>query len=57
MSSPLLLKPEETRQKLAGIYAPIADELAEAERIFAAELGSRWAFVQQLVGFHVALAW
>src|SRR4051812_22735588 len=49
MSSLLLLKPEETRQKLAGIYAPIADELAEAERIFAAELGSRWAFVQQLV--------
>jgi octaprenyl-diphosphate synthase len=49
MSSPLLLKPEETRQKLAGIYAPIAAELAEAERIFAAELGSRFAFVQQLV--------
>jgi octaprenyl-diphosphate synthase len=49
MSSPLLLKPEETRQKLAGIYAPIAVELAEAERIFAAELGSRFAFVQQLV--------
>ena len=24
MSSPLLLKPEETRQKLAGIYAPLA---------------------------------
>jgi octaprenyl-diphosphate synthase len=49
MSSPLLLKPEETRQRLAGIYAPIAGELAEAERIFAAELGSRFAFVQQLV--------
>jgi len=49
MSSPVLLKPEETRQKLAGIYAPIAAELAEAERIFAAELGSRFEFVQQLV--------
>jgi octaprenyl-diphosphate synthase len=49
MSSPSLLKPEETRQKLAGIYAPIAAELEEAERIFAEELGSRFAFVQQLV--------
>jgi octaprenyl-diphosphate synthase len=49
MSSPLLVKPEETRQRLAGIYAPIAAELAEAERIFAAELGSRFAFVQGLV--------
>jgi octaprenyl-diphosphate synthase len=45
----MLLKPEETRQKLAGIYAPIAAELDEAERIFAAELGSRFPFVQQLV--------
>jgi octaprenyl-diphosphate synthase len=43
------LQPEESRRKLAGIYAPIAPELAEAERIFAAELGSRFAFVQQLV--------
>jgi octaprenyl-diphosphate synthase len=34
---------------LAVIYAPIAAELDEAERIFAAELGSRFAFVQQLV--------
>jgi octaprenyl-diphosphate synthase len=49
MSSPLLLKPEETRQKLAGIYASITAELEEAERIFAAELGSRFPFVQQLV--------
>ena len=49
MSSPLLLKREETRQKLAGIYTPIAAELEEAERIFAAELGSRFGFVQQLV--------
>src|SRR3954470_20798177 len=49
MSSPMLLKPEETRQKLAGIFAPINAELEEAERIFAAELGSRFPFVQQLV--------
>src|SRR4051812_11559359 len=51
MSSPSLLRsqPEETRQKLAGVYAPIAAELDEAERIFAAELGSRFPFVQQLV--------
>jgi octaprenyl-diphosphate synthase len=41
--------PEETRQRLAVIYAPIAAELDEAERIFAAELGSRFAFVQHLV--------
>jgi len=49
MSSPLLLKPDETRQRLAVIYAPITAELEEAERIFAAELGSRFTFVQQLV--------
>ena len=45
----IVVEAEETRQKLAAIYAPIAAELAEAERIFAAELGSRFAFVQQLV--------
>jgi octaprenyl-diphosphate synthase len=44
-----MLQPGETRPRLAGIYAPIAAEIAEAERIFAAELGSRFAFVQQLV--------
>jgi octaprenyl-diphosphate synthase len=51
MSSPRLLPPpaEETRRRLAGIYAPIAAELEAAERIFAEELGSRFAFVQQLV--------
>jgi octaprenyl-diphosphate synthase len=48
-STPTLLQPEEVRRKLAGLYAPIAAELAEAEQIFAAELGSRFAFVQQLV--------
>jgi octaprenyl-diphosphate synthase len=49
MSSPSLLGPEETRHKLAVLYAPIAAELEQAERIFAAELGSRFPFVQQLV--------
>jgi octaprenyl-diphosphate synthase len=49
MSSPVLLQPEEPRRRLAGLYAPIAAELAEAERIFAEELGSRFGFVQQLV--------
>src|SRR4051812_25250229 len=51
MSSPSLLRsqPEETRQRLAGIYAPIAAELDAAERIFEAELGSQFPFVQQLV--------
>jgi octaprenyl-diphosphate synthase len=34
---------------LADLYAPIAADLAEAERIFQAELGSRFPFVQQLV--------
>ena len=34
---------------LAAMYAPIAAELAEAERIFQDELGSRFPFVQQLV--------
>ena len=36
-------------RKLAALYAPIAAELAESERIFAAELGSQHPFVQQLV--------
>ena len=40
---------EETSRTLATLYAPIAAELAEAERIFAAELGSRFPFVQHLV--------
>ena len=31
------------------VYAPIAADLAEAERIFEAELGSRFPFVQHLV--------
>ncbi|WP_422926985.1 polyprenyl synthetase family protein [Singulisphaera sp. PoT] len=49
MSSRSLLKAEETSRKLAAIYAPIAAELAESERIFAEELGSHYPFVQQLV--------
>jgi octaprenyl-diphosphate synthase len=34
---------------LSAVYAPIAAELAEAERIFESELGSRLPFVQHLV--------
>ncbi len=43
------LKSEEIGRKLGALYAPIAAELAEAERVFAAELASRHAFVQHLV--------
>ncbi len=39
----------DTGRKLASLYATIIDELAESERIFAEELGSRHHFVQQLV--------
>jgi octaprenyl-diphosphate synthase len=49
MSSLSLPKTEETGRRLAAVYAPIAPELAEAERIFEAELGSRFPFVQRLV--------
>jgi octaprenyl-diphosphate synthase len=49
MSSQSLLKTEETSRKLADAYAPIAADLAAAERIFEAELASRFPFVQQLV--------
>ncbi len=45
----MLLTPEETRRRLATLFAPIAAELAETERVYAAELGSRHAFVQRLV--------
>jgi octaprenyl-diphosphate synthase len=44
-----LPQPEEVRGLLATLYAPIAAELAEAERIFEAELGSRFPFVRRLV--------
>jgi octaprenyl-diphosphate synthase len=39
----------ENRRNLSSMYAPIAAELAEAERIFQIELGSRFPFVQRLV--------
>lgn len=50
MATYSLLNVEEIRRKLAGAYAPIAAELAEAERIFETELASRFPFVQDLVG-------
>ncbi len=37
------------RLALADLYAPIADELADAERIFQEELASHFPFVQHLV--------
>ena len=40
---------DQISRKLAPLYAPILAELAESERIFADELGSRHHFVQQLV--------
>ena len=49
MATQSLRKTEETSRNLAAIYAPIAAELTESERIFAAELGSRFPFVQYLV--------
>jgi octaprenyl-diphosphate synthase len=39
----------QVRLVLADLYAPIAAELAEAERIFQVELESRFPFVQHLV--------
>jgi octaprenyl-diphosphate synthase len=39
----------EIRRRVADLYQPIAEELAEAERIFQNELGSRFSFVQGLV--------
>jgi octaprenyl-diphosphate synthase len=39
----------ESRRNISSMYAPIAAELAEAERIFQFELGSRFPFVQHLV--------
>src|SRR5271168_4550426 len=49
MSLRPMLEVAESRRKLSDLYAPIARELAEAERIFQSELGSRFPFVQQLV--------
>lgn len=41
-------KVEEVKGRLASAYAPIAGELAEADRIFEEELGSRFPFVRHL---------
>lgn len=49
MDTTTLRNPEDVARRLAEMYAPIAAELAEAERVFAAELGSRFPFVQLLV--------
>ena len=49
MSLQALPRVDDLRRKLAAVYAPIADELAESERIYAEELGSRYPFVQRLV--------
>jgi octaprenyl-diphosphate synthase len=43
------LEAGESRPSLAELYAPIAAELAAAERLFQAELQSRFPFVQHLV--------
>jgi len=40
---------EESRRTLGTLFAPIQAEMAEAERIFQDELGSRFPFVQALV--------
>jgi octaprenyl-diphosphate synthase len=55
MLTKLLPSPEETRGRLAALYAPIAHDLQAAERIFSDELGSRYGFVQRLVEHAVAL--
>jgi octaprenyl-diphosphate synthase len=55
MSVTALPTAEETRVRLASLFAPIAAELAESERIFAAELASRFPFVQRVVDHAVAL--
>jgi octaprenyl-diphosphate synthase len=49
MSSRPLLEVGENRRSLSSLYAPIAAELAAAERIFQNELGSQFPFVQHLV--------
>ncbi len=49
MPSRPLLEVGEHRRSLASLYAPIAAELAAAERIFQNELGSHFPFVQHLV--------
>src|SRR4051794_27975515 len=50
MPSQSVLTNDEIGRKLASAYAPIAAELAEAERVFRDELSSRFPYVQDLVG-------
>lgn len=50
MSTTHLFPPlEDFARKWANLYAPIAGDLAQAERIFEAELESRFPFVRRLV--------
>ncbi len=49
MSVQPMIDVTESRRTLASMYAPIATELVAAEHVFQEELGSRFAFVQQLV--------
>lgn len=49
MTTTLLRKPEDARRKLAEAYAPIAKELAEADRIYNEELASKSSYVARLV--------
>jgi len=49
MSTMTLRKPEDVRKKLAEAYAPVAAEMAEAQRIYDLELASRSRYVAQLV--------
>ncbi len=46
---------EETRARLGNLFATIAAELAESERIFVDALGSRFPFVQGIVDHAVKL--
>ena len=49
MSIAATRKSDEVGRKLMALYAPIASDLAEAEKVFNAELASRYPFVQTLV--------
>lgn len=49
MTRPSGLKAEESRRTLGRLFAPIQAEMADVERTFQDELGSRFPFVQALV--------
>ncbi len=49
MAAPILLTKEDVGRRLAVVYREIGPDLEEAERVFAAELASRFPFVQGLV--------